>query len=165
MAEVSVAEALGGKPAENEIVTIKGWVRTRRDSKGGFSFITVNDGSCFDSIQVVAPNTLSNYASDVTRITAGCSAIITGKLVKSQGKGQAFEIQADAVDVVGWVDDPETYPIQPKPHTMEFLREVSHLRARTNTFGAITRVRHTRSMAIHRFFAERGGYGVHMRLL
>src|SRR5690242_411539 len=121
MAELSVKEALGGKPGEGQLVTIKGWVRTRRDSKGGFSFITVNDGSCFDSIQVVAPNSLSNYATDVTRITAGCSVIITGKLVKSQGKGQAFEIQADAVDVLGWVDDPETYPIQPKPHTMEFL--------------------------------------------
>src|SRR3954469_6880742 len=103
MAEVSVADALAGKPGENQAVTIKGWVRTRRDSKGGFSFITVNDGSCFDSIQVVAPGTLSNYASDVPRIPAGCSVIITGKLVKSQGKGQAFEIRADEMNVLGWV--------------------------------------------------------------
>src|SRR6185503_13404958 len=133
----------------------KGWVRTRRDSKGGLSFLTVNDGSCFDSIQVVAPNALSNYADEVLKITTGCSVIVSGKLVKSQGKGQAFEIQADEVIVVGWVENPDTYPIQPKPHTMEFLREVAHLRSRTNTFGALTRVRHSLSMAIHRFFNER----------
>src|SRR6266545_2651815 len=161
MAEESVAEALAGKPKEGETVTIKGWVRTRRDSKGGFSFIAVNDGSCFDSIQVVAPGTLANYASDVLKITTGCSVIITGKLVKSQGKGQAFEIQADEVNVIGWVEDPDHYPIQPKPHTMEFLREVAHLRPRTNTFGAITRVRHALSMAIHRFFHEHGFFWVH----
>src|SRR6478672_1198147 len=103
MADVSVAEALAGKPGEGAAVTIKGWVRTRRDSKGGFSFISVNDGSCFDSIQAVAPAALANYADEVTKITAGCSVIITGKLVKSQGKGQAFEIQADEVRVIGWV--------------------------------------------------------------
>jgi asparaginyl-tRNA synthetase len=163
--EVSVKEALAGTPGENSIVTIKGWVRTRRDSKGGFSFLAVNDGSCFDSIQAVAPNTLANYSSVVVKLTAGCSVIISGKLVKSQGKGQAFEIQAENVQVVGWVDDPDTYPIQPKPHTMEFLREVAHLRPRTNTFGALTRVRHTLSMAIHRFFHERGFYWVHTPII
>jgi asparaginyl-tRNA synthetase len=161
MADVSVAQALAGKPGENQTVTIKGWVRTRRDSKGGFSFVAVNDGSCFDSIQVVAANTLANYASEITHLTAGCSAIITGKLVKSQGKGQAFEIQADEVKVVGFVDDPDTYPIQPKQHSFEYLREVAHLRVRTNTFGAVTRVRHALSMAIHRFFHEHGFYWVH----
>src|SRR5438477_1493258 len=165
MPDVSVAQALAGNPGENQQVTIKGWVRTRRDSKGGFSFITVNDGSCFDSIQVVAANSLGNYASEVVKITAGCSVIISGKLVKSQGKGQAFEIQADEVNVVGWVENPDQYPIQPKPHTMEFLREVAHLRPRTNTFGAITRVRHALSMAIHRFFHERGFYWVHTPII
>ena len=165
MAEVSIADALAGKPGEGDSVTIKGWVRTRRDSKGGFSFITVNDGSCFDSIQVVALNSLPNYASDVQKITTGCSVIITGKLVKSQGKGQAFEIQADDVNVVGWVENPEEYPIQPKPHTMEFLREVAHLRPRTNTFGAITRVRHALSMAMHRFFHEHGFFWVHTPII
>ena len=165
MADVPVADALAGKPGEGSSVTIKGWVRTRRDSKGGFSFITVNDGSCFDSIQVVAPDSLANYASEVTKITAGCSVIITGVLVKSQGKGQAYEIQGGEVVVVGWVDDPETYPIQPKPHTMEYLREVAHLRSRTNTFGAITRVRHSLSMAMHRFFNERGFYWVHTPII
>src|SRR3954451_10199404 len=93
-AEVSVVDALAGKPGEGTAVTIKGWIRTRRDSKGGFSFLAVNDGSCFDSIQVVAPNTLQNYADEILKITAGCSVICTGTLVKSQGKGQAFEIQA-----------------------------------------------------------------------
>jgi asparaginyl-tRNA synthetase len=167
MADVSVAQALAGLAGagENLEVTIKGWVRTRRDSKGGFSFLTVNDGSGFDSIQIVAPGELPNYQSEVTKITAGCSVIVTGKLVKSQGKGQAYEIQATRVDVVGWVDDPETYPIQPKPHSMEYLREVAHLRSRTNTFGAITRVRHALSMAIHRFFDENGFYWVHTPII
>ncbi len=165
MPDVSVADALAGEPGESDSVTVKGWVRTRRDSKGGFSFITMNDGSCFDSIQVVAPNALANYAEEVLKITSGCSVIITGKLVKSQGKGQAFEIQADEVKVVGWVDDPDHYPIQPKPHSMEYLREVAHLRSRTNTFGAITRVRHALSMAIHRFFHERGFYWVHTPII
>ena len=165
MADVSIADALAGKPGDGAAVTVKGWVRTRRDSKGGFSFVSINDGSCFDSIQAVAPNTLANYANEVTKLTAGCSAIVSGKLVKSQGKGQAYEIQADDVKVLGWVDDPDTYPIQPKPHTMEFLREVAHLRPRTNTFGALTRVRHTLSMAIHRFFHERGFYWVHTPII
>jgi len=165
MADVSIAEALGGKPGEGANVTVKGWVRTRRDSKGGFSFIAINDGSSFESIQVVAPGSLANYASDVQKITAGCSVIARGALVKSQGKGQAFEIQASDVRVVGWVQDPDRYAIQPKPHTMEFLREVAHLRPRTNTFGAITRVRHTLSMAIHRFFSERGFFWVHTPII
>src|SRR5436190_11781995 len=109
MAHAMVADALKGKVAVGDMVTVKGWVRTRRDSKGGFSFIAVNDGSCFDSIQVVAANSLSNYAEEVTKITAGCSVIIAGTLVKSQGKGQAFEIQASEVNVVGWVENPDTY--------------------------------------------------------
>src|SRR5690349_11390830 len=111
MADVSIKDALAGRPGEGAEVTVKGWVRTRRDSKGGFSFVAVNDGSCFDSIQAVCPNTLANYADEVAKLTAGCAVEITGKLVKSQGKGQAFEIQADAVKVVGWVEDPETYPV------------------------------------------------------
>src|SRR5437764_4322460 len=109
--EVSIAQALTGTPGENSTVIVKGWVRTRRDSKGGFSFVAVNDGSCFDSIQAVCPNTLANYADEVTKLTAGCAVEITGTLAASQGKGQAFEIQATAVLVDGWVDDPETYPV------------------------------------------------------
>src|SRR4051812_43270347 len=165
MAHVSIADALAGKPGANQEVTVKGWVRSRRDSKGGFSFIAINDGSCFDSIQVVAPNTLGNYTQEILHITAGCSVICTGTLVQSQGKGQAFEIQASQVTVVGWVENPDTYPITPKQHSFEYLREVAHLRPRTNTFGAIARMRHTMSRAIHRFFHEHGFLWVHTPII
>src|SRR3982751_751954 len=161
----SVADALAGKPGVDATVAVRGWVRTRRDSKGGFSFIAINDGSCFDSIQVVAPNTLPNYATEITKLTAGCAVIATGALAVSQGKGQSYEIQGKSIEVVGWVENPDTYPIQPKPHTMEYLREVAHLRPRTNTFGAVTRVRHTLSMAVHRFFQERGFFWIHTPII
>ncbi len=154
---VSCHDVLAGKagtePAGLE-VTIKGWVKTRRDSKAGLSFVNVSDGSCFHPVQVVAPNTLANYADDVQRLTAGCALEATGVIVPSPAKGQPFEMQASAIKVVGWVDDPDTYPITPKAHSMEFLREVAHLRPRTNVFGAVTRVRHTIASAIHRFFDE-----------
>lgn len=165
MAVVSVAEALAGVGGENTHVTVRGWLRTRRDSKGGFSFLAINDGSCFDSIQAVAAGTLPNYQSEILKLTAGCSLIVTGKLVRSQGKGQAYEIQADEVKIVGWVDDPDTYPIQPKQHSFEYLRQVAHLRPRTNTFGAVARVRHAMSMAIHRFFSENGFFWVHTPII
>jgi asparaginyl-tRNA synthetase len=156
MAATTIKAALGGAIAVGSEITIRGWVRTRRDSKAGLSFINVSDGSCFDPIQVVATDALANYADEVQHLGAGCSIVATGPLVASQGKGQKFEIQARQIDVVGWVDDPETYPIQPKPHSPEFLREVAHLRPRTNLFGAITRVRHTLAMAIHRFLDQEG---------
>ncbi len=150
----SVKQGLAGEGAGGEI-TIKGWVRTRRDSTA-LSFVQVSDGSCFAPIQIVATDALPNYETEVKRLSAGCAVVATGTLVPSQGKGQSFEIQASRVDVVGWVDDPETYPIQPKQHTMEFLREVAHLRPRTNLFGAVTRIRHCLAQAIHRFFHEDG---------
>jgi asparaginyl-tRNA synthetase len=156
MQVVSVKNALAGQVAVDTKVELRGWVRTRRDSKAGISFIHLTDGSCQDPIQIVAPNTLGNYAAEVQRLTTGCSLIAKGTLVQSQGKGQAFEVQADEVTVLGFVDDPETYPVQPKAHTAEFLREVAHLRPRTNTFGAVARVRHAAAMAIHRFFTEEG---------
>jgi asparaginyl-tRNA synthetase len=160
MTVVSVEHALAGKlPAGGE-VTVRGWVRTRRDSKAGLSFVNVSDGSCFAPIQVVAPNTLSNYEDEVKHLTAGCAVIATGTLVQSQGQGQAFEIQASRLEVVGWVEDPETYPIQPKAHSLEFLREVAHLRPRTNLFGATTRIRDCLAKAVHRFFHERGFYWI-----
>jgi len=165
MADASIADALAGKIVVNETVTIKGWVRTRRDSKAGFSFITIHDGSCFDAIQVVAPGALANYQKEILHLTTGCSVIATGKLVQSQGKGQAFEIQAEEIKVVGWVDNPDTYPVSPKQHTFEYLREVAHLRPRTNTFGAITRVRNTLAQAIHRFFHERGFFWIHTPII
>ncbi len=142
-------------PADAQI-TIKGWVKTRRDSKAGISFVNVSDGSCFHPVQVVAPSTLANYASDVQRLTAGCAVEATGSIVASPAKGQPFEMQASRIRVIGWVDDPDTYPITPKAHSMEFLREVAHLRPRTNVIGAATRVRHTIAAAIHRFFDESG---------
>ncbi len=153
---VTVKEALSGRVAEGTPVTVRGWIKTRRDSKAGLSFLAVSDGSCFDPIQVVAPKDLANYESEVLRLTSGASLVASGQLVKSQGKGQSFEIQASAIEVVGLVEDPERYPIQPKAHSMEYLREVAHLRPRTNTFGAVARVRHTMAQAIHRFFHEEG---------
>jgi asparaginyl-tRNA synthetase len=156
MAVVSIQQALAGGVAAGSEVTVRGWVRTRRDSKAGLSFVNVSDGSCFAAIQVVAPAALANYEDEVKRLTAGCAVIATGTLVPSQGQGQSFELQARAIEVVGWVEDPETYPIQPKAHALEFLREVAHLRPRTNRFGAVTRIRHCMAMAIHRFFTEAG---------
>ena len=160
MSPISVAQALSGTVAPDSEVTIQGWVRTRRDSKAGFSFIHVSDGSCFDPIQVVAAGDLHNYESEVLKLTSGCAVECTGRLVESGGKGQNYEIQAGDVSVVGWVSDPDTYPIQPKQHSFEFLRDVAHLRPRTNTFGAITRVRHAAAQAIHQYFSENGYYWI-----
>jgi asparaginyl-tRNA synthetase len=156
MTSHSVRDILGGRAPADRPVTVRGWVRTRRDSKAGLSFVHVSDGSVFHPVQVVAPATLANYGSEVQKLTAGCSVIATGTIVPSPAKGQPFEMQATEIKVVGWVDDPDTYPIQPKPHTMEFLREVAHLRPRTNVIGAASRVRHTLAMAIHRFFDQDG---------
>jgi len=156
----SVEHALAGKLPVGGEVTVRGWVRTRRDSKAGLSFVNVSDGSCFASIQVVAPASLPNYEDEVRRLTAGCAVVARGTLAESQGQGQSFEIQAESIEVVGWVEDPETYPIQPKAHSLEFLREVAHLRPRTNLFGAVTRLRHCLAMAVHRFFHERGFYWI-----
>ncbi|HZH18250.1 MAG TPA: asparagine--tRNA ligase [Archangium sp.] len=165
MQVVSVKKALDGSIAPDTKVEVRGWVRTRRDSKAGISFVNVTDGSTFDPIQVVAPNTLPNYEKEVLHLTAGASVVCRGTLVKSQGKGQSFEVQAEEVRVLGFVDDPDTYPIQPKQHTLEFLREVAHLRPRTNTFGAITRVRHTAAQAVHRFFHEEGFFWVNTPII
>jgi asparaginyl-tRNA synthetase len=157
MKSFSVRSILAGQAPAGEPVTVRGWVRTRRDSKAGLSFVHVSDGSSFHPLQVVAPAALANYASEVQKLTAGCAVEATGSIVPSPAKGQPFEMQATELKVVGWVDDPDTYPIQPKPHTMEFLREVAHLRARTNVIAATSRVRHTLAMAIHRFF-DRDGF-------
>lgn len=160
MSSYSVAQLLAGVVSADTTVTVKGWVRTRRDSKGGFSFIHLHDGSGFHPIQVIAPNNLSNYSSEILQLTTGCSIIVTGKLVPSLAQGQPFEINATEVSVCGWVEDPETYPMSPKRHSMEYLREYAHLRPRTNIIGAVTRVRHACAQAIHRFFHERGFFWV-----
>ncbi|HSW43687.1 MAG TPA: asparagine--tRNA ligase [Patescibacteria group bacterium] len=156
-----VVDILAGRTAVGAPATVQGWIRTRRDSKAGLSFLAVHDGSCFDALQVVAPASLANYLDEILHLTAGCAVTVTGTVARSQGAGQAVEILADEVAVIGWVDDPETYPISPKRHTFEYLREVAHLRVRTNTFGAVARVRHCLAMAIHRYFDEHGFYWVH----
>ena len=156
MNALSCADILAGRAPQDVPVTLQGWVRTRRDSKAGISFVHLSDGSGFHPVQVVAPNTLPNYANEISRLTAGCAVEATGMIVPSPAKGQPFEMQASALKVVGWVDDPDSYPIQPKPHTLEFLREVAHLRPRTNVIGAVSRVRHTIAQAVHRFFDQNG---------
>ena len=158
MTIASVQQALAGHfPLEGRL-TVRGWVRTVRGS-AALAFVNVGDGSGFAPIQVVATDALTNF-EDIKRLTPGCSVIATGTLVKSQGKGQGFEIQAEAIEIVGWVEDPLTYPIQPKPMSPEFLREVAHLRPRTNLFGAVTRIRHCLAMAVHRYFHENGYYWI-----
>jgi asparaginyl-tRNA synthetase len=160
-----IAAVLAGREPVGSRVTIEGWVRTRRDSKAGLSFLAVHDGSCFEPLQVVAPAELANYQSDILRITTGCAVRVTGELVASQGKGQTVELRGEAIEVVGWVDDPDHYPMQPKRHTMEYLREVAHLRPRTNVIGAVTRVRHTLAQAIHRFFHDHGFFWIHTPII
>jgi asparaginyl-tRNA synthetase len=165
MTELRIADVLAGKVPVGQRVTVSGWVRTRRDSKAGLSFLHLSDGSCFDPLQAVVDKTLPNYESDVLKLSTGCAVTVRGEVVASQGKGQSVELRAEEVQVVGWVDDPETYPMQPKRHTMEYLREVAHLRPRTNIIGAVTRVRHTLAMAVHRFFHERGFFWIHTPII
>ncbi|MCL4110178.1 UNVERIFIED_CONTAM: hypothetical protein GTU68_026698 [Idotea baltica] len=152
----TISAALKGRVATGTQVTVKGWLRSKRDSKAGISFLAIHDGTAFDAIQAVVPSELDNYQSEVLKLSAGCSVIVSGELVESQGKGQSVEIQATAVEVVGWVDDAESYPIAKKRHTLEYLRTQQHLRQRTNTFGAITRVRSTLANAIHTYFYDNG---------
>ena len=145
-------------------VTVQGWLRSRRSSKGGFSFLHIHDGSCFGTVQAIADQVLSNYDAIVDSGT-GCSVTVTGKLVASQGKGQDREIQADEVIIHGPVDDPESYPISKKQHSFEYLRGVAHLRPRTNTFGAMTRVRHALSAQVHEFFDRNGFFWVNTPII
>ena len=145
-------------------VEVRGWVRTRRDSKGGFSFLEINDGSSFGNLQVVAPNALANYESDVLSLSVGSSVIIQGVLKESPGEGQSFEMEATAIRVTGHAD-PQTYPLQKKRHTFEKLREWAHLRPRTNSFGAVTRVRNRLSYSTHQFFQEEGFFYIHTPII
>jgi asparaginyl-tRNA synthetase len=145
-------------------VTIMGWVRTKRDSKGGFSFLEVNDGSTINNIQVIAENRLPNYTQEIVRLTTGCAAVVNGILEESPGKGQRVEIHATEVTVLGWAD-PDNYPLQKKRHSFEYLRTIAHLRPRTNTFGAVARIRNAMSYAIHTFFHERGFIYIHSPII
>src|ERR1041385_6712802 len=160
IAPTSVKDALQ-RAAPVASILVQGWVRTRRDSKD-FSFIELNDGSCLRNLQIIARNSLPNY-SDVQRLTTGASIIVRGELVASQGKGQSWEIVADKIDIVGAADD--TSPLQKKGHTPEFLREIAHLRPRSNLFGSVFRVRSRLAFAIHKFFQERGFVYVHTPII
>ncbi len=120
----SIVDVLQGKIAIGETVTVRGWIRTRRDSKAGLSFLAIYDGSCFDPIQAIVNNDIENYETEVLRLTTGCSVIVTGTVVESPAEGQAVELQAEKVEVAGWVEDPETYPMAAKRHSIEYLREV-----------------------------------------
>ncbi len=154
MEKRSVADARQREAIGSEVV-LHGWVRTRRDSKGGFSFIELNDGSCLGNIQVIADADLPNYEGEIKHLGAGCSVTIAGKVKESGGKGQATEVHAKSVTVHGWAD-PESYPLQKKRHSFEKLREWAHLRPRTNSIGAVMRVRNCVSQTIHQFFQARG---------
>jgi asparaginyl-tRNA synthetase len=165
MSVISITDVLAGNFPVNESITIHGWIRTRRDSKAGISFLALHDGSCFDAIQAIVPSELDNYESDVLKLTTGCSVKVTGVLVESPGKGQAFEVQATEVEVLGFVEDPDTYPMAAKRHSIEFLREQAHLRPRTNIGGAVTRVRNCLAQAVHRFLHSKGYFWISTPLI
>ena len=149
---------LTAAPVERDVL-VRGWVRTRRDSKGGFSFIEVNDGSCLANLQVIAVTSLPNYESELSKLLPGCSISVQGKLVESVGGGQKVELRADSIEVLGLAD--ATYPLQKKRHSLEFLRSLAHLRPRTNTLGAVMRVRSTLAQAIHAYFRSNGFFYIH----
>jgi asparaginyl-tRNA synthetase len=161
----SIRDLLTSKIPLDVEVTARGWVRTRRDSKAGVSFIQLSDGSCHSTLQLVAPASLPNYEHEVLRLGPGCSVEASGRLVASKGKGQTVEIAVESLKVLGWVDDPDTYPIQPKAHSLEFLREVAHLRPRTQTFGALSRVRDALSASIHKYLRSQGFFWIHTPII
>ncbi len=163
MDTISVATARKAESVGRQ-VRLQGWIRTRRDSKGGFSFLELNDGSCQGNIQIVADGKLANYESEIKHLTAGSSITIEGEVKASQGKGQTTEVAAAKVIVHGGADA-ESYPLQKKGHSFEFLRTIAHLRPRTNTFSAIARVRNRMSWAIHQFFQERGFLYLHTPII
>jgi asparaginyl-tRNA synthetase len=163
MTKLTVAAARDAQAIGKE-ACLQGWVRTRRDSKAGFSFLELNDGSCQGNIQVIAGADLPNYEKEIKHLAPGCSVSVEGQIVASQGQGQATEVKAKSLTVHGWAD-PEAYPLQKKRHTFEKLREWAHLRPRTNTFGAIARVRNQVCRSIHEFFQEQGFLYVHTPII
>lgn len=153
-----IATLLADRPV-GERVLINAWVRTRRDSKGGFSFIELNDGSCLANIQVLAEATLPNYKDEIAKLSPGASVGVIGEIVASPGKGQSIEIKAESVHVYGMSD--ATYPLQKKGHTFEFLRTIAHLRPRSNSLGAVFRIRSVLAQGIHEYFRDKGFYYIH----
>lgn len=163
MKQTKVVDALNAESIGKKI-RLCGWVRTRRDSKGGFSFLEINDGTTLKNVQVLAEAKLPNYESEILQIGIGSSVEIHGDVVASPGKGQATEIKAESVKVFGYAD-PAHYPLQKKGTSMEFLRSIAHLRPRTNTFGAVARVRNEICKSIHNFFQSRGFIYVHAPII
>ena len=163
MERIRIAQVLSSEEIDSKC-TVMGWVRTKRDSKGGFSFLEINDGSCLKGLQIVADGKLPNYETEILKIRTGCSLRARGTLVSSPGKNQRVEMQAEEMEVLGWVD-PETYPLQKKRHSFEFLRSIAHLRPRTNTFGAVARVRNAMSRAVHTFFQDKGFIYIHTPII
>src|SRR5437763_11487561 len=159
MEKLSVAQARLPESIGRQI-ELDGWVRTRRDSKGGFSFVELNDGSCFGNVQIVAEGKLPNYESEVKKLGAGASIRVVGEVRASPAQGQATEVHAQSITLCG-LADPESYPLQKKRHSFEFLRTLAHLRPRPNTFGAVARVRHQVCRSIHSFFQEEGFLYIH----
>ncbi len=153
-----IVSILTGKPV-GQVIEVKGWVRTRRDS-GSFSFLEISDGSSLVNLQVIADQKLGNYSSEIKRLSTGCAVMAKGELVESPAKGQDVELHAAVVEVLGWAD-PESYPLQKKRHSFEFLRTISHLRPRTNALAAVARVRSTLNYGIHNYFHQRGFFQVH----
>ena len=163
MKRKKIAELLESTDFGSE-VHILGWVRTKRESRGGFSFLEINDGSSIKNIQVLAEERLANYTEEILKLTTGCSVIVKGVLVESPGKGQRVEVQATDVKTIGWTE-PDTYPLQKKKHSFEYLRTIAHLRPRTNTFGAVARIRNAMSYAIHTFFQDRDFIYIHSPII
>src|SRR5262245_55737526 len=163
MEPITVADARRVESVGKKVV-VRGWVRSRRDSKGGFSFLELNDGSCQGNVQVVAPGELANYESVVKHLPTGASVVVEGEVKASPAKGQATEIHAARVELIGGADS-EYYPLQKKGHSFEFLRTIAHLRPRTNTFGAMARLRNQVSKSIHDFFQEQGFLYIHTPII
>ena len=157
MARTRVAQILKTGEA-GTTVDLRGWVRTKRESKQDFAFLEINDGSCMKNVQVVVDGKLPGYGSLIKQIHTGASVAVLGEIKESLGKGQRVEVHATSLTVLGTAD-PATYPLQKKGHSFEFLREKGHLRPRTNTFGAIARVRNALCAAIHNFFQAREFHG------
>jgi asparaginyl-tRNA synthetase len=153
-----IAELLNDKPL-NQKTKVCGWLKTKRVAKG-FSFLEINDGSCLTNLQVIVSDDLPDYEKTITKATTGCSLIAKGLIKESPAKGQTIELHADSLQVIGWAD-PDSYPLQKKRHSFEFLRSIAHLRPRTNTLGAITRIRSSLSYAVHTFFQDRGFFQIH----
>ncbi|MDY6854892.1 MAG: asparagine--tRNA ligase [Thermodesulfobacteriota bacterium] len=163
MKRTKIIELLTSEKVGTQFV-IMGWVRTKRDSKAGLSFLEVNDGSCLSNLQIITDEKLPNYKSEILKLQTGCSIKVLGTLAASPGKGQKVELQAEEIGVFGWAD-PAVYPLQKKRHSFEFLRTIAHLRPRTNTFGAVARLRNAISQAIHTFFQDKGFVYLHTPII